>query len=130
MNTQYEKTTKYNNRQKSRSAAKRRRRNHFLGGIFAVILILACSFRFGSFFSSAHGNTNEEPVDYKYYKSIEIQKGDSIWSIAERYMDDKYESVNEYIGELAAVNNLNAHSLNNIKEGDFLMVAYHDTRYK
>lgn len=104
--------------------------SRLVGGIFAVVLILVCSFRFGSFFSSAHGNTQEEPVDYKYYKSVEIAKGDSLWSIAETYMTDSYESVNDYIDELASINNLNADNLDNIQEGDYIMVAYYDTEYK
>ena len=116
----------------------KRRRGHknllsvsrMLGGIFAVILVLACSFGFGSFFSSAHGNEQPLNVDYKYYKSIEIQKGDSLWSIAETYMNDKYDSVHEYIDELVSINNMNANKIDAIQEGDYLMVAYYDNEYK
>ena len=100
------------------------------GGIFAVVVILACSFAFGSFFSSAHSNEQAEYEGYKYYKSIEIKKGDSLWSIAETYMNEKYNSIHEYIDELASINNMGADNLDDIQEGDYLMVAYYDKEYR
>lgn len=100
------------------------------GCMAAIILILVCSFGFGSFFSSAHGNAQEDPVDYKYYKSIKIQKGDSIWNIAKSYMSTEYDSVYDYIDELASINNMDADRLDEIQEGDYLMVAYYDPQYK
>ena len=102
----------------------------FCSGVCAVLLIMACSFGFGSFFSSAHGNAQEQPVDYKYYKSVEIQKGDSLWSIAEQYMGTEYDSVYDYIEELTTVNKMDQYSLDHLQEGDFLTVAYYDTQYK
>lgn len=103
---------------------------NMFGCIAAIILILVCSFGFGSFFSSAHGNAQEDPVNYKYYKSVEIQKGDSIWNIAKSYMGTEYDSVYDYIDELAEINNIDADNLDEIQEGDYLMVAYYDAHYK
>ena len=111
--------------QKKRIAAFRR----FLTGIFAVAVVLTFSFGFGSFFSSAHGNSVEEPVYYKYYKSIQIHRGDSLWSIAEKYMGTKYDSVNDYVDELIDLNHIEASKLNSLQEGDYLVIPYYDTRF-
>lgn len=104
---------------KKRSAFRR-----FLTGVLAVLLVMTCSFGFGSFFSSAHGSPEEEPVDYKYYKSIQISDGDSLWSIAERYMGSEYDSVADYIDELVEMNHISAAELDSLQEGDYLVVAY------
>lgn len=102
----------------------------FIFGVSAVLIIIGCSFGFGSFFSSAHGSAEEEPVEYKYYKSIEIQEGDTLWSIAERYMGSEYESVYDYMDELAEVNHIKASELDNLRKGDYLMITYYEQDYK
>ena len=96
----------------------------FFTGVFAVLLIIVCSFGFGSFFSSAHGNSKEDPAGYKYYKSIEIKKGDSLWSIAEAHMGNDYESVYEYMDELADINHIDIHEMDELQEGNYLTIVY------
>lgn len=102
----------------------------FFTGVFAVLLIIGCSCGFGSFFSSAHGNSEEEPVEYKYYKSVEIREGDSLWSIAKEYMGSEYESVYEYMDELADINHIEAYEMDELREGDYLTIAYYDSDYR
>lgn len=58
----------------------------------------------------------------KYYKSVIIEPGDTLWSIAERYMDDsEYYDTRDYIKELRTINNL---ATDNIKCGNHLIVPY------
>ena len=40
-----------------------------------ILFITIGSAVFGSSFSDAHGNAQESPITYKYYKSIVIQPG-------------------------------------------------------
>lgn len=40
------------------------------------------------------------PVKIANYKSIEVKHGDTLWNIAETYMDDRYDSVAEYVNVL------------------------------
>lgn len=121
-------------RQKNCRCAKKKGRVNFIGrfvtGIIAVMLVMGLSFGCGSFFSSAHDNNREEPVEEaavgeKYYKSVQIEKGDSLWSIAHRYMGTGYDSVYEYMDELADANHLKLSDLNHLQEGDYLVVAYY-----
>lgn len=98
----------------------------FMTGTAAVLLVMICSFGFGSFFSSAHGSLENEPMDIKHYKSVQIESGDSVWSIAETYMGDEYDSIYDYMDELVSLNQMDASELDSLHEGDYLMVAYYD----
>ena len=63
---------------------------------------------------------------YKYYKSIEIQPGDTLWDIAESTMTSEYDSVQEYVQVLKEMNNLDS---DDIQAGQYLMIAYNDTEF-
>ena len=52
-----------------------------------------------------------------------LQEGDTLWGIAEEYMDESYSSIEEYIIELKKINNLDS---DEIHEGSYLMIAYNN----
>ena len=106
---------------KKRQLAKRR----MVILLATVLLITIGSIVFGSIFSSAKSDKADE-VQYKYYKSIVIEKGDSLWSIAEEYHPVDC-STKEYVKELKQINNLGSDT---IHEGQHLMVSYYDTEMK
>ena len=64
----------------------------------------------------------EDSTSVKYYKSIQIEPGDSLWSIAETYIDGHYSTIPEYIEEIKKINNL---SSDTIHAYEYLMVAYY-----
>ena len=90
-----------------------------------VLVVLACLL-FGSLFVSAHEDTPDTDTVYKYYKSIEIQPGDTLWDIAESTMTSEYDSVQEYVQVLKDMNNLGS---DDIQAGQYLMIAYNDTEF-
>lgn len=94
--------------------------------IATSLLVIVCCGLFGSFLSSAHSNREEKPVNFKYYKSVTIEQGDTLWAIAEEYITDDYDSIEEYISAIKKLNNLHG---NTIKAGDKIMVAYNDTDF-
>lgn len=112
----------------SRAARGERRQHSVFHGLVPVLtasfIIVLCWTVFGSFLSSAHGNLKEEPVNFKYYKSITIEKGDTLWDIAEEYITDDYDSVEEYVYILKEMNNLTS---DKILAGQKLVIAYNDT---
>lgn len=111
--------------------AKRRKRTVLKEKIYliliAVFIVVICSFTFGGIFTTAHGNAQEAPFEYKYYKSIELQEGDTLWSIAENYRTDDIHSTASYVEELKRINHLHSDS---IEESNYLTVAYNDTQFQ
>ena len=87
-------------------------------------MVMSLSFGFGSFFSSAHDSKAEEPSGERYYKSVQLEKGDSLWSVAQRYRRTE-DSIYEYMDELAEANHLSLKDRNNLQEGDYLVVLYY-----
>lgn len=91
-------------------------------GFFSIIMILGLSAFYGSGLVSAHDNAKDNSIRYKYYKSIQIHCGDTLWNIAEENMSDDYESVNDYITEVKKINKL---SSDQIQDSQYLMVPYY-----
>lgn len=119
-------------RQESRNRAKQRRakvvaRRRMILLLTTILLITIGSVVFGSIFSSAQTNAEESGIQYKYYKSIQIEKGDSLWSIAKEYCTDAYAGTQEYVDELKEINNLTS---DEIHYGQHLIVVYYDSEFK
>ena len=94
--------------------------------LIALFVITLGSVVFGSIFSKAK-NPSTDVKQYKYYKSITIEQGDSLWSIAEEYCDDTYGDTREYVSELKQLNSLTSET---IHAGQHLLVAYYDTEIR
>ena len=94
--------------------------------ILTVCLVITFSIGINGFLSKAKGYDN--PVSYKYYTSITVSSEDTLWSIAERYMDmEHYSSVNDYIQEVKSMNHLQTDI---ITYGEHLIVPYYADAYK
>ena len=63
----------------------------------------------------------QEPALQKYYTCIEIEKGDTLWSIASYYTEGTSMSVEDYIEELRQMNGLTGDT---IHQGRYLTVMY------
>lgn len=74
-----------------------------------------------SFTSAVMANGNKKEHSYNYYESVRIEQGDTLWSIANKYVDNTSLSVNDYIKEIKRLNNLTTDS---ITYGQYLIV-YH-----
>lgn len=58
----------------------------------------------------------------KNVTSVYIEKGDSLWTIAEKFYTEENVSMKEYINEIKKCNHL---ADNEIKEGQYLIVPYY-----
>ena len=105
---------------KKRKQIAKRRMILLLAALFVITL---GSVVFGTIFSKAK-NPSADITQFKYYKSITIEQGDSLWSIAEKYCTDAYEDTREYVDELKELNSLTSDI---IHEGQHLLVTYYDT---
>ena len=66
--------------------------------IFAVILI-------GNSIITFAGSRAEQPV-HKYYTSVQLQKGDSLWSLADQYAASDRTSRAQFIDEVCELNGI------------------------
>ncbi len=76
----------------------------------------------GCIIVQAKTQETNEVARIKCYKSIEIQSGDTLWSIAKEYMTAEYTSVNEYVKDIQKVNNFTGST---IYEGCYIIVPYY-----
>lgn len=89
----------------NRIRRRREMRRNFLLLVMTFCLIVTTSIAVSSFRSSAKNDPSQETS--KYYKSIVVSDSDTLWSIAEDYMDEEhYGSVYEYIHEVMQINSL------------------------
>ena len=110
---------------KNRIRRRREMRKNFLILVMTVCLIITCSVALSGFRANAKDDSSE--VSYKYYKSVFIQNDDTLWSLAERYMDgEHYDSTEDYIREVMRMNGLTDDT---IRYGEYLIVPYYSSEY-
>lgn len=91
---------------------------------FTVVLVLVLSLSYHAISSEA--NTGEESK-FKYYTSIEVKYGDTLWSIAEDYLGSEYTSAKDYIHEVMEINHLKDEF---VSAGQYLVIPYYSTEFK
>ena len=106
-----------------------RRIRHFRRQCFLVALAAALVLIFTLSYHAIVSNATEADaeVSYKYYKSIEISYGDSLWAIADTYAGEQYASAKDYIEEVMHINHLSDDTL---IAGQYLIVPYYSTEFK
>lgn len=87
--------------------------------ISIATVVLLASVICGTILSLAK-NPETDVVQHKYYKSIIIEQGDSLWSIAKEYACD---DTNDYIKEIKQLNGLHSET---IHAGQHLIITYYD----
>lgn len=92
--------------------------------------ILICCSVFFLLFASVICITNRASAkdnEYKYYTSITIEYGDTLWSIANQYMDKEHYTRTSYISEIKSINHIKD---DYIQEGKLLILPYYSNEYK
>lgn len=115
------------NRAKRKRAREVARRRAMLLIAATILFVIVGAILIGNTFSSAQVNAEETDMEYKYYKSIVIESGDTLWSIAKEYCTGGSADVQDYINEVKELNHLTS---NEIHQGQHLMVTYYDTENK
>ena len=106
---------------RNRQKRKRQVRYHTITLILSLFILITIPLLFASF--STEANDLEHQPSYKYYKSVEITKGDTLWSIASDNFDSgPYKDLHEYVTEVKKLNTL---SSDDIVTGNFVIVPYY-----
>lgn len=88
--------------------------------LMTFCLVMVCAVSYHSIKSSA--NTGDD-LNFKYYTNITVGYGETLWEIADEYIDyDQYKDKNAYIEEVRSINHLDADAT--IKAGQYLVVPY------
>ncbi|MDE7332149.1 MAG: LysM peptidoglycan-binding domain-containing protein [Lachnospiraceae bacterium] len=91
--------------------------------MYLMTTLLAIGFSLIFFSFRAKAQSNSEAVLYKYYKSIVVQNGDTLWDYASEYGGSgEYEDSRDYIKEVMRLNSLSDHK---IVAGQYLILPYY-----
>ena len=104
----------------------RREKGHVKGiflVFFVIIFLVFLLFQTSNITNAGTQNS----IRHKYYTSVEIEQGSSLWEIAEEYITEEYDSVDEYIKEVKQINHLTEDL---IYEGAYLCVPYYSSEIK
>ena len=120
MNTHYA-TKAMLHRQKRQQQVKR----NIMTLIISALAIISLSILLISF--STEANDMEHQPSYKYFKSVEIAKGDTLWSIAKDNIDyEYYKNTYDYVNEVKRMNSLTS---DRIVAGSYIIVPYYSSEF-
>lgn len=98
-------------------------------------LIIICTFFMITFLSvfcfgtkaKAQSSDEAAQIKYKYYKSVLVESGDTLWAYAEEYADnDYYDSYDKYINEVIHINHLED---GDITSGKSIILPYYSYEF-
>lgn len=89
---------------------------------FILIIIVGCVLVSTKGLAQAKGESSVTFTGLKCYKSIEICRGDSLWSIASKNLPEEYSGINAYIADIKRINGLKD---DRIYEGTYLVIPYY-----
>ena len=101
----------------------REKRMHVAFSVMVAVICFVAVF----FVFSANGKAESKDQKYKYYTSISVEYGDSLWSIADEYMDKEFYDRFSYIQEVKSINHI--HDENEIVAGKMLIVPYYSSKF-
>lgn len=104
---------------------RRARINKVMLVLFAVLasvcMIFICAVSYRSIRTSASSG-------FKYYTSVTVENGETLWDIADEYVDyNYYKNKNSYITEVQGINHLDENC--SISAGQILILPYYSSQY-
>lgn len=95
----------------------------FLIAVSAMLLFVGIVFFSGMTPSGMSVVEANQQIGELQYRIIEIQKGDSLWSIAKENMNPGFNDIFDYIREVKRCNQLDS---DKITAGNYLMIPYYE----
>lgn len=93
------------------------------GRIILFIILMAVALLIsGGLFAKSRSVVDANDGREKRFTSIQVKKGDSLWSIAKEHISDEYESLDQYIDEVCETNHIYDRM---ITEDMYLVIPYY-----
>lgn len=92
-----------------------------------IIILISLIILLGSSISAFATSKNPRQPLYKYYTSIQVEPGDTLWDIADTYIEGQDINKTSYIEEICLLNHLQN---GQIHAGEYLTVIYYSTDLK
>lgn len=96
--------------------------------VAGIVFVLGIIIAFGAGQFVQNVNAHDNDILHKYYTSITVQPGDSLWSIAEEHYVLGYDNTADYIEEVMHINHLEDE--NEIVSGSTLVIPYYSEEIK
>ena len=123
----------YNSYCSPRRTVRKRKHHPANRSWMAVTIIMACSFMIFLLTARPAEAGKEEKMLYKYYNAIEVDRGETLWSIAEEQLNDpetasEYKNIYAYMDEVMSINGI--FDTDSLEAGQPLIVPYFSSEYK
>lgn len=93
--------------------------------VLALFLTLIFTLSYNVIVTQANDDMSD--ISYKYFTFHQVEKGETLWSIAEENINfEFYDSIQHYIDEVAAINHLRDDV---IRVGESIVVPYYSSQY-
>ena len=93
--------------------------------VLSILLISGLALTMNGIKSFAQKDNAE--LTYKYYTSIVVKYGDTLYSLAEEYAPEDNRNLSEYVNEVMHINHLENHV---IQSGQYLIIPYYSADLK
>ena len=128
---EYQKSVYYMTDRELRAYKWRRRRQRELRRRVLTVVATLCLIVTGAVSYHAitiSANTGEDEISFKYYTNITVQSGETLWDIADEYIDyAQYEDKGDYVAEVVHINHLDADA--SLRAGQHIVVPYYSTEF-
>ena len=117
----------------ARIRSNKARRQRIVRHQYGVLLITVTMILFLSFFMKMSFSSDAQSDDYipafKYYHTVTVHSGDTVWNIAsDNYDDSHYDSIDSYISEICKINNFS--NPDSLKAGENIIIPYYSAEFK
>lgn len=101
-------------------------RRRAMACVFTAVLILLCVVSYHSISSSA--STGSDEINFKYYAATSLEYGETLWQIADQYIDyTQYKDKETYLKEVRSINHIEDDAA--IPAGQTLIMPYYSTEF-
>lgn len=105
---------------------KQQQRIRSIISLSALIIGILVVFSVSGLVTNARSTSDKQ--EYKYYMNYELERGDSLWSVASMYCDDHYDSVEDYMDEICIINSITCDT--ELLAGTSLIIPYYSFDFK